>query len=57
MLAQRHRPAAVRCSECGTAAREGAEGWRAYVVGGFDGEDGEVVVFCPDCAEREADAA
>ena len=53
MLAHRLRPAAVTCSECGAAAREGAEGWRAFVVGGYDGEEVEVVVFCPDCAERE----
>ena len=33
------------------------EGWRAFVVGGYDGEDVEVVVFCPDCAEREAGSA
>ena len=57
MLAHRLRPAAVTCTECGVAAREGADGWRAFVVGGYDGEDVEVVVFCPDCAEREAGAA
>ena len=57
VLAHRLRPAAVTCTECGAAAREGAEGWRAFVVGGYDGEDVEVVVFCPDCAEREAGAA
>jgi hypothetical protein len=56
MIAHRLRPA-VTCTECGAAAREGAEGWRAFVVGGYDGEDVEVVVFCPDCAEREAGAA
>ena len=54
MLAHRLRPAAVTCSECGAAAREGAEGWCAFVVGGYDGDDVEIVVFCPDCAEREA---
>ena len=39
------------------AAREGAEGWRAFVVGGYDGENVEIVVFCPDCAERETGSA
>ena len=57
MFAHRLRPAAVKCTECGAAAREGAEGWRAFVVGGYDGEDVEVVVFCSDCAEREAGSA
>jgi hypothetical protein len=57
MLTHRLRPVAVRCSECGATAREGADGWRAYVVGGYDGEDVEVVVFCPDCAERETDSS
>jgi hypothetical protein len=56
VLAHRLRPAAVICSECGAAAREGA-GWRAFVVGGYDGDDVEIVVFCPDCAEREVGAA
>jgi hypothetical protein len=57
MLTHRLRPVAVRCSECGATAREGADGWRAYVVGGYDGEDVEVVVFCRDCAERETDSS
>lgn len=57
ILAHRLRPAAVTCTECGAAAREGPEGWRAFVVGGYDGEDVEIVVFCPDCAEREAGSA
>lgn len=57
VLAHRLRPAAVTCTECGAAAREGADGWRAFVVGGYDGDDVEIVVFCPDCAEREAGAA
>ena len=52
MLAHRLRPAAVTCSECGAAARDG-DGWRAFVVGGYEGEDVEIVVFCPGCAERE----
>lgn len=56
MLAHRLRPAAVTCSECGAAAHEGA-GWRAFVVGGEDGDEVEIVVFCPDCAEREAGEA
>ena len=57
MLTHHPRPVAVKCSECGATARAGADGWRAYVVGGYDGEDPEVVVFCPDCADRELDSA
>jgi hypothetical protein len=57
VLGHRLRPAAVTCSECGAAAREGADGWCAFVVGGYDADDVEVVVFCPDCAEREVDTA
>ena len=54
MLAHRLRPAAPHSEHVTAAAREGADGWRAFVVGGYDGDDVEIVVFCPDCAEREA---
>ena len=43
------------CVECGRVSDDG-RGWRAYLVAA--GEDGfgdpeTVVVYCPDCAERE----
>lgn len=43
----------LRCVECGTVAEGTAEGWKAYIGGGFDGESREVGSFCPACAERE----
>ena len=36
------------CAECGAEAGPKAKGWTAH----FDDEDA-VVLFCPDCAERE----
>lgn len=43
----------IRCVECDTAADGTAEGWKAYLGGGFEGEPLEVVVFCPGCAAYE----
>jgi hypothetical protein len=44
----------LTCVECGATADAGATGWRAYLVDLKDeGEPLEVVVLCPDCAERE----
>jgi hypothetical protein len=44
----------LTCVECGATAENGAEGWRAYLVDlRGEGEPLEVVVLCPDCAERE----
>ena len=43
----------VRCVECDLRA-DTAAGWKAYLSGGFEGEPVEVVVYCPDCADREA---
>jgi hypothetical protein len=51
------RTRAVRCSECSATAHDTPHGWIAQVVGGYDGDAVEVVVLCPDCAEREAGAA
>jgi hypothetical protein len=39
---------AFRCAECGAVAEAGAEGWKAYID-----DDEAVVLFCPECAERE----
>jgi hypothetical protein len=41
------------CSECGAVwLLADDERWRAYLT---DDEPAEVVLFCPDCAEREFD--
>jgi hypothetical protein len=36
------------CAECGATSPPNAEGWRVYLT-----DDGEAVMFCPDCAARE----
>jgi hypothetical protein len=41
----------LTCDVCRRRAAAGAKGWRAYLAGDFHERD-EVVVFCPDCAER-----
>jgi hypothetical protein len=41
------RPALV-CVECRAVAAGGALQWRAYLS-----YDGQVGIYCPDCAERE----
>jgi hypothetical protein len=47
------RGAGIRCAECGREDDGGDErGWRAYLGDADDGGD-EVLVFCPECAERE----
>ena len=43
----------IRCVECDIDAGGTAEGWRAYLGGGFEGETLEVLVYCPSCAARE----
>lgn len=45
----------LRCEECREEPRaeEEALSWRAYVIVVKEGEPPEVVVYCPDCAERE----
>jgi hypothetical protein len=40
----------LECAECGQASELGALGWRAFWT---DDEPPAVVVFCPECAERE----
>ena len=46
----RELPAVLVCVECSRRcdASDDSRGWRAYLD-----DDDEVVVFCPDCAERE----
>ena len=43
------------CVECETVSDEGARGWRAYLGGGFDGDELEVGTYCPACAAAEFD--
>jgi hypothetical protein len=44
-------PEPLVCAECGRPSEPGAEGWRAYLD-----DDGNAVMFCPDCAGREFDS-
>jgi len=44
----------VRCAECGEIANGPADGWKAYLAGGFEAEPVEIVVFCPTCAYLES---
>jgi hypothetical protein len=41
------------CEECGVRSDELGRGWRAAIVGDDDAEHDVVVVYCPDCWERE----
>ena len=43
----------IQCVECGAIAEGHAEGWKAYLGGGFEGLPLEVAAFCPACAARE----
>ena len=43
----------IRCVECGLAASTTAHGWKAYIGGGYEGEPLEVVIYCPQCNQRE----
>jgi hypothetical protein len=36
------------CAECGAEAPPQGRAWRAYLD-----DDGDAVMFCPECAERE----
>ena len=50
-MSETNEPTAVRCVECGREAGEEAaerEGWRFFSDGA-----GELLPFCPGCAERE----
>lgn len=47
------QPAPLICLECESVSGADAQGWKAYLGGTVDGEDLEVGIFCPDCAERE----
>ena len=42
-----------QCAECHRAAVELERGWRAYFVPADVGPEGELVVLCPVCSERE----
>jgi hypothetical protein len=46
---------ALVCMECGAGSDQLATGWRAYRVPDDEGDEleGEILVFCPHCAERE----
>lgn len=55
-LAAIENPAPIRCIECDTLASGTADGWEAYVSGGFDREPLEVIIYCSACAARELGA-
>jgi hypothetical protein len=40
----------LQCIECGRVSRENERGWTAHLK---DDEPEEVVIFCPECDERE----
>jgi hypothetical protein len=42
----------LQCVECGRDSRENERGWTAHLTVDED-EPVEVVVYCPDCHERE----
>lgn len=42
----------LNCVECGAESDQLASGWQAYVANKLD-EETEVLMFCPECAERE----
>jgi hypothetical protein len=44
----------LRCIDCGVESDWFATGWQAYLLAGVEGEfETEVLMFCPECAERE----
>ena len=44
----------LRCEDCGVESDLFATRWLAFILNGVEGEsDTEVLVFCPECAERE----
>jgi hypothetical protein len=49
----------LKCEECGAEPDFQAHGWRAFIAPRpEEDEPPEVVVYCPECAEREfGDAA
>jgi hypothetical protein len=42
----------LQCVECGRVSREGERGWTAHLTVDED-DPAEVVVYCPECDERE----
>jgi hypothetical protein len=49
----RPAPRELRCIECDEIAAVPADGWKAYIGGGYEGEPLEVLIYCPACAQRE----
>ena len=44
----------LRCSDCGTEGQEATRGWHAvYAQVPDEDEQPLIVVYCPECAERE----
>jgi len=44
----------LRCEDCGVESDVFATRWLAFILNGVEGEsDTEVLIFCPECAERE----
>ena len=48
------RKAELRCIECGRSAPSDAQGWKAEIGDDLrDDDPPEVVMFCPECWDRE----
>jgi hypothetical protein len=46
----------LRCLDCGVESDLFATRWLAFILNGVEGEsDTELLIFCPECAEREFD--
>jgi hypothetical protein len=45
----------LKCVECGAESDQLASGWQAYAANKLDEDEPEteVLMFCPECAERE----
>ena len=44
----------LRCEDCGVESDVFGTRWLAFILNGVEGEsDTEVLIFCPECAERE----
>jgi hypothetical protein len=44
----------LRCEECGVESDLFATRWLAFIFNGLEGEsDTDVLIFCPECGERE----
>lgn len=46
-------PRSLRCLECCQSSSGTARGWKALASGGYEGDEVEIGVYCPDCFARE----